>query len=127
MTNEHVIDKETIESSKKIEIFYDNEFKRKEIDLNKNERFIRDYKYMNIDLTVVEIIDKDNIHEDYFLLPDLEYLNGYSQYENKEIYIPQFPRGGKLSYSKGKIKKYIYLILVIWQALKAVHQEVQFL
>lgn len=86
MTNEHVIDKETIESSKKIEIFYDNEFKRIEIDLNKNERFIRDYKYMNIDLTVVEIIDKDNIHEDYFLLPDLEYLNGYSQYENKEIY-----------------------------------------
>ena len=66
MTNEHVIDKETIESSKKIEIFYDNEFKRIEIDLNKNERFIRDYKYMNIDLTVIEIIDKDNIHEDYF-------------------------------------------------------------
>ncbi len=43
------------------------------------------------------------INEDYFLLPDLEYLYGYEQYEKKEIFIPQFPGGGQLSSSKCRI------------------------
>ena len=96
MTNEHVINKETIEEKKKIIVYYDNEFKRIEIELNKNERFIRDYQYMGIDATIVEISEKDNINEEYYLLPDIEYINGYDQYIDKEIYIPQFPEGEKV-------------------------------
>ena len=107
MTNEHVINKETIEQKTKIIVYYDNEFKRIEIELNKNERFIRDYQYMDIDATIVEILEKDNINEEYFLLPDIEYINGYDQYIHKEIYIPQFPEGGNLSSSKGKIETII--------------------
>ena len=88
MTNEHVINKETIEGKNKIIVYYDNEFKRIEIELNKNERFIRDYQYMGIDVTIVEILDKDEINKEFFLLPDIEYINGYDQYIEKEIYIP---------------------------------------
>ena len=31
-------------------------------------------------------------------------MNGYKEYENKKIYIPQYPEGGELSNSKGIIK-----------------------
>jgi V8-like Glu-specific endopeptidase len=105
MTNEHVIDKEMVKSNDKIKVFYDNQTKMIPIILNEKERFIRDYQYICIDLTVVEILDKDNINKDYFLLPDLEYVNGYEQYKDKEIYVTQFPKGGKLSFSRGKIKE----------------------
>ena len=106
MTNEHVIEKEIIELKEKIEIYYDNEFERREIELNKEERYIKDYKYIDIDIIIIEINKKDNINEEYFLLPNIEYRNGYyKEYVNKEIYIPQYPEGGELSNSKGKIKE----------------------
>ena len=38
-------------------------------------------------------------------MPDMEYINGYEKFENKEIYITQYPGGEELSYSKGKIKE----------------------
>ena len=103
MTNEHVIKKE-IELKGKIEVYYDNQSKRIEIDLYREERYIKDYIYLDIDAIIIEIKKEDKINEDYFLLPNIEYINGYRGYENKEIYIPQYPGGGELSYSKGKIK-----------------------
>ena len=75
-----------------------------EIDLNENERYIRDYLYLGIDVIIIEIIEEDNIKEKYFLLPNREYINGYKEYENKRIYIPQYPGGEELSNSKGIIK-----------------------
>ncbi len=104
MTNEHVITKEMVESKEKIEIFYNNQKKRIEIELDKNERYIKDYIYLEIDVIIIEILKKDNINEDYFLLPDLDYIEGYEKYKNKIIYIPQYAKG-ELSYSKGKIKE----------------------
>ena len=59
MSNEHVIKKEFIDSKEKIEIFYDGQNKRKEIILNENKRYIRDYRYINLDVTIVEIIKED--------------------------------------------------------------------
>ena len=105
MTNEHVIRKEIIELKEKIEIYYDNEYERKEIELNKEERYIKDYKYIDIDVIIIEIKEEDNINKDYFLLPNIDYRNIKEEYENKEIYIPQYPEGGELSNSKGKIKE----------------------
>ena len=93
LTCEHVIPEELIYSKKTIEVLYNNQKERLKITLNKNERFIRCYKYMNIDATIIEIIPKDNIDKNYFLLPNLEYLNGYEQFIGQEIYIPQYPRG----------------------------------
>ena len=103
ITNEHVIKKDEIDSNKKIEIYFDNQSEIREIELNKDKRFIRDYLYMNIDAIVIEIIKEDNINENYFLLPNLEYINGYNIFINKGIYIPQYPNGEDLSFSKGII------------------------
>ena len=39
-----------------------------------------------------------------FLLPNIDYSNNFDDLKEKKIYIPQFPNGGNLSYSKGEIK-----------------------
>ena len=103
MTNEHVIEKKMIDSKEDIEILYENQHKKININLGDKKRFIKDYKYLKIDVTVVEILPQDDIKNDYFLLPNLDYINSYEQFINKNIYIPQFPKGGILTYSKGKI------------------------
>ena len=105
MTNEHVITKEIIELKETIEIYYDNENIRKEIKLDIGERCIKGYLNLEIDALIIEILEKDNINKDYFLLPDLEYLNGYKHYINKEIYIPKNSGGEDLNYEKGAIKE----------------------
>ena len=105
MTNGHAITKEMIELKEAIEIYYDNANLRKEIKLDIEERYIRAYINLGIDALIIEILEKDNINEDYFLLPDSEYINGFEAYKNTEIYIPQYKEGDQLNYSRGKIKE----------------------
>ena len=57
MTNEHVIIKKMKELKEKIDIYYDNEEKMVEIELNENERYIKDYLYLGIDVIIIEIIE----------------------------------------------------------------------
>ena len=104
ITCEHVIQEEMIDSKNIIEVYYENQKSKLKFPLNKNERFIRSYRYSNIDATVVEILPEDNINEKFFLLPNLDYINGYEQFEGQDIYIPQFPGQRNLSFSSGKIK-----------------------
>ena len=47
-------------------------------------------------------ITKDNIYEDYFLLPELN--DNVNETKGKEIYIPQYPLGEKLKNARGIIK-----------------------
>ena len=106
MTNEHSITKELIEQRKTITIYYDSESIVKEIQLNPNERFIKEFNTdINIDATVIEIIPKDNIEKNYFLLPLLDYMDIFNELINKEITIIQYPLGGILCYSNGIIKE----------------------
>ena len=100
MTNEHIITKDMIDAKQKITIIYDTTNKNKEIILNKDERYIKEYTNMDIDVTIIEIIKEDKIKEKYFLLPNIE----DKILLNKNIYIVQYPHGD-LSYSKGKILK----------------------
>ena len=58
---------------------------------------------MNIDATIVQILEKDNISDEYFLLPNLDYLKGYEQFKNKKIVIFQIPGGNDLNFSTGEI------------------------
>ena len=105
MTNEHIIKKEMIEKKEEIEVYYNNQKKRIKITLNKEERFIQCYKEeLEIDCTIVEILNKDKVNEDYFLLPNIDYnSNNYNELKNKLVNVVQFPGGKNLSYSKGEL------------------------
>ena len=68
MSNEHIIDKEMIQNNEEIEISYDINQKNI-IVLNKN-RYIKSFTNINFDITVVQILPRDAIKDDYFLLPE---------------------------------------------------------
>ena len=102
MTNEHIITKEMIRKKAIITFYYNNGKIKKEIYLNYEHRFIQDFRYINIDATIVEILPQDYIDKDYFLLPSLDYIYDINKLKDKEIIIIQYPVG-KLSYSSGKI------------------------
>ena len=104
MTNEHIITKDMIKKKEEIEVYYNNQKKRVKITLDSDKRYIRRYNYINIDCTIVEIVKEDNINEDYFLLPNIDFKDyNYKKLKNKHIYIVQFPLGKDICYSNGEI------------------------
>ena len=112
ITCQHNIKKELIDLKKKIKIYFDykndNEKEEREIKLDRDIRKIKSYmedKQFESDVIAIEIIESDNINEKIFFHPDINRVNNYKIFENKEILIPQFPYGGSLKYSTGTIKK----------------------
>ena len=103
MTNEHVITKDIINKDTTVYIYYDNEFKMVNIKLDEKERYIKSFKDIGLDITVVEILNKDNIYKDYFLFPGPKYED--YRLINSKVYIPQYPKGKELKNAKGKMKK----------------------
>ena len=69
ISNEHVITKDMINTKQKVTIYYDKKNKTIEITLDKDKRFIKEYREKDLDITLIEIIKEDNIKEKYFLLP----------------------------------------------------------
>ena len=80
MTNEHVITRELIEQQQEITFYYDGKSECNTNSLNRNERFIKNFKKEGIDATIVEIIPEDNISKDYFLLPNMDYMFNYNNF-----------------------------------------------
>ena len=103
MVNEHVINKTIIEQKEEIYIYYNNESSIREIQLNSEERFIKDFKDINMDATIIEILPNDNIRKDYFLLP---FIDDNNKLIDKDITIIQYLKG-ELNHSYGKIKNII--------------------
>jgi len=62
----------------------------KEIQLNPEERIINYFKGITIDVTVIEILPKDNIPQDYFLLPLFDYMENYNKLIDQNIAIIQY-------------------------------------
>ena len=50
--------------------------------MNTNKRFIKCFQTPK-DVTLIEIIKSDGITEDKFLVPHLNYKNGFQVYENQ--------------------------------------------
>ena len=105
MTNQHVIESEMI-LNKEIIFLYDNEERLiSEIKLNIKERIIICFmELLKLDVTLVEIIPKDNInYQTYFLLP-YNFNNDFNphQFMIKDIEIMQYPQGGEQCFSYGK-------------------------
>jgi len=103
MTNEHIITREMVNQRKKITFYYDLESKVKDIYLNSEERYIKDFTDINIDAIVIEILPKDKVDEEYFLLSNIYYMDKFNELKNKEITILQYPLGQNLSFSNGII------------------------
>ncbi len=106
ITNEHVITEDLIESQAEIVILYTQKEKLR-IKLNKKERFIRNYGYLGIDATVIQIFpEKKEIKKKYFFKNNnLEILarNNYEILKNKYVHILQYPGTENiLSYSQGE-------------------------
>ena len=83
ITNNHIITKDLIEQKITISFYYDNESKPKDINLNRNERLIIEFSEIDIDATVIEILSKDNIEKDYFLLSSIDYMDNFDKLLNR--------------------------------------------
>ena len=102
ITNNHIINKELF--NEKIQIKIKEEKNKKYINLNKNRKKYTNEKY---DITIIEIIEEDNINN-YLELDDKilnDIVNNENENENEEyidetIYIIQYPEG-ELSVSFG--------------------------
>ena len=108
-----IINKNMIKSKDIIDIFYDKLNKKFNIDLNKQERFILDFSFINIDAIVIEIIPKDNIHETFFLPSNLIYRGDLHKIKNKNIYIVNFQQNNDIYFIDNQITsinqyEYIY-------------------
>ena len=103
LTNEHIITKKMIEEKATIIVHYDNEKRIRKIKLDPYERTIEEFTYIDVDLTVVEILPEDAILNEYFLLPAIHYMYNFEKLEFEKITIIQYPNG-KLNYSSGKIE-----------------------
>ena len=100
VSNRHILSKDKINNNM-IYIFYDNELKGANIELDKNKRYIKSFK--DLDITIVEIKEEDKISKDCFLFPEDEYKIN-NKLINNNIYIPQYPEGKELKNAKGIIK-----------------------
>ena len=102
MTNQHVINQEIVKMKNEITIYYNNENKSLKIKLDDQDRIIVCFKgILNIDVTLIEIIPKDQVDNFYFLTPKTNF--SLSNYIRQRIQIIQYPLGGYLSYSEGNI------------------------
>ena len=78
MTNEHVIRIDMVAKKENFLFYFDNEKKTREIKLDADERYIKNFQDINIDAIVIEILSKDNIPSDYFLLPNIDFISYYN-------------------------------------------------
>ena len=89
VSNENVINKNLLNSDINIFISFDSEFRSAYINLNNNKRYMKSFKDIDLDITIVEILDEDNISKDYYLYPEIEeWIN--NELINNSIYILQY-------------------------------------
>lgn len=98
--------------------------------MNTNKRFIKCF-HPPKDVTLIEILKSDEITEDKFLFPDLNYKNGFQVYENQNFYLAGYPKVadqfiGDGHISSGKIRKIKILNLLILWIQEKVHQILQY-
>ena len=110
VTCNHIVNQNHVNSREKIAIYYGklNEEKEKYIYLN-YKKFIKCFE-KPIDITIIEILENDNIPEDKYLFPDMNYKNGYNFYlNNNKIYLAGYPNvinnKGEKHISSGYIKE----------------------
>ena len=121
ISNYYIINKDLINKSINIKL-YD----KTQISIKLKNRFYKFYQYL--DITIIEVKDSDFDKEISFLDYDPNYLRGYNNYVDKDLYTIQYPREN-IEIASGKIieilydKKIIFMNLnIIWLQIM-VHQD----
>ena len=104
ITKNHIINDDS-KNNNIIYIYYE-EYKAANILLDKNKRYLRSFKNEGLDISIIEILDEDNISKKYFFEPETDILL-INNLIDKEIYIPQYTEGNKLKNAEGIIKNII--------------------
>ena len=110
ITCSHIIFQAIIDRKEIINIYYGkkDEQIKKEIALDKSKRYIKIFKHP-LDVTLIGIIESDNIPKGKFLYPDYNYKNGYHLYKPKFFCLAGYPNNGIIygqrCLSSGKITK----------------------
>ena len=103
VTNGHIITDEMLNRGCEIRFYYDiNNRKNKTIYLKKDERYIKNFNDIKIDIIVIQILPEDNIEKEYFLFPDTNYKDNYNELKNKDI-ITLYYSGNNVYQFDGKI------------------------
>ena len=102
ITNFHVIKKEDILKDNKIKFTIDNKLNF-EI---KNNEYRKIYSNEELDVTIIEIKENDNIDMESFLEIDDKILeeNPNDAYKGKSIYLIGYPEGEKQRFANGLLK-----------------------
>ena len=104
ITNNHVLNENDLTGNQIIKLTFDDDKLIKLITLDESRIT---YTNENIDITIIEVIpDIDNIYANNFLEIDENIFSENSNqiYSQKPIYILQYPKGEKLSFSVGIVK-----------------------
>jgi V8-like Glu-specific endopeptidase len=99
LTNNHVLNKNSINEGEIIKCRYKYELKKFEI---KNRKC---YTNEDLDYTCIQILDEDKI-EDFFEIEN-ENSNNPKEYNYEDIAIPQYPKGGPLKINSGYLSEII--------------------
>lgn len=92
LTCYHSISKKDIDSKITIAIYHGKNKKEEktEIKLDEKRRLIKTYDFF--DVTLIQILEEDNIKEKRYLFPDLNYINkGFNQYKDAQVYTAGYP------------------------------------
>ena len=111
ISNDNIIKKEIISNNNIISMHFNNELKSQNIKANGKKRYIKSFIDYGLDISVIEILNEDNISKDYFLFYEYEADNKRLISEN--IYT-KYIKENELLNVKGKIIKvnkyeFIYL------------------
>ena len=104
-TNNHILDRNCIETGKKIIIEHKNFEKLKILDITKDRRTFTNEE---LDYTCIEIFENDNIFknnelEELFIIDQNSLEKDVSHLLNKDILILQYPEGNEFCFSVGII------------------------
>ena len=122
MTNEKTLKKNLLNNNIDILILYDREERMARINLRDDKRFKRSFvDEINTDITMIEILEKDNIPIEFFLGPESRnlILDDLVKEENNQIYVPKLIE--QIDYEDSKYYKEID-----YNILKEYYKEIKF-
>ena len=105
ITNNHVLNKDDIKPGQKINFSINNDYKEYNI-LIDNNRLTYTNDLRDIDITIIEVKENDNLDGISFFDLDKQIFNedAKEKFRKSQIYLLHYPKGGEMEISPGVIK-----------------------